>query len=99
MDVPSQRRSTGECPYPAIATLPRCSQTPRPSLSLRHRYRFCVVIVHHFSSIMTTKSPPLGWTTAPLATRESVGPARPPQTPPRQRLLPVPRPLESPASW
>jgi KDO2-lipid IV(A) lauroyltransferase len=36
--VLSQRRSTGECPYPATATLPRCSQTPSPSVSLRHEY-------------------------------------------------------------
>src|SRR5215510_11545626 len=38
IETPSQRRSTGECPKPASATLPRCSHTPSPSLSLRHRY-------------------------------------------------------------
>src|SRR5271154_724008 len=30
-EPPSQRRSTGECPTPATATLPRCSHTPSPS--------------------------------------------------------------------
>src|SRR5580704_9585903 len=38
IETSSQRRSTGECPTPATATLPRCSQTPSPSLSRRHRY-------------------------------------------------------------
>ena len=34
--VPSQRRAVGECPMPTAATLPRCSQRPRPS-SVRNR--------------------------------------------------------------
>src|SRR6478752_6716414 len=38
IETPSQRRSTGECPIPATATLPRCSHTPSPSLSRRHWY-------------------------------------------------------------
>src|SRR5881227_2899873 len=61
IETPSQRRSTGECPTPATATLPRCSHTPSPSLSRRHWYRSGAVMAPPFLYRHISSGPGLTW--------------------------------------